>query len=166
MDNNFLLIIILIGFLYILFRNKISNENFAVVYDGDNMLAPISPKFVNSKEECNPEIYDIEEYLMKDDDGNPILDENGAASVSGYLCSMKNDKCPYVTKYNNTLVCNDNKHYFMVPPKKQKKNRDDLCKSINKNYINIEQRYNSVKKIWEPVGKTKAYCVTTLNLKK
>ena len=116
------------------------------------------PFFVNNQEDCNSDIYDVEEYT--------ITDENGEATSSGYVCSIKPDKCPYVTNYNKTLVCNDNRHYFVVPPKKQKKNRDDLCKSINKNYINVEQRYNSSKQTWEPVGKTKAYCVTTLGLKK
>jgi hypothetical protein len=166
MDNNFLLIIVLICVLYMLCKNIIFNENFSVVYDGDSLLTPSPPFFVNNKEDCNPDIYNIEEYIMKDDNGNPILDEEGAVSVSGYVCSIKDDKCPYVTKYNNQLVCNDAKHYFKVPPNKQKLNRDDLCKSINKKYINIEQRYNIKKQTWEPVGKTKAFCVTTLNLKK
>ena len=166
MDNNFLLIILLIVFLYFLFEYNKSNETFSVVYDGNTLVSPTPPFFVNNKEDCNPEVYDIEEYIMKDDNGEPVLDENGSASVSGYVCSIKPEKCPYVTNYKNALVCNDSKHYFMVPPKKQKKDRTDLCKSINKNAINIEQRFNVKKQIWEPVGKTKAYCVTTLNLKK
>lgn len=166
MDNNFLLIIVLIGVLYMLFKNNKSNEDFSVVYDGGLLLTPSPPFFVNNKEDCNPEIYDIEEYIMKDDNGNPVLDENGTVSASGFVCSIKSDKCPYVTKYNKELICNDNKHYYKVPAKKQKLNRDDLCKSINKKYINVEQIYNKNTNTWEPVGKTKVHCVTTLNIKK
>ena len=158
MDNNFLLIILMIVFLYFLFKYNKSNETFSVVYDGDVLVSPTDPVFVNNKEECNPDVYDTEPYIEKDD--------NDDVSLSGYLCLLKPEKCPYVTKYKNALVCNDSKHYFMVPPRKIKKDRSDLCKSINKNYINVEQRYNVSKQTWEPVGKTKAYCVTTMNLKK
>ena len=158
MDNNFLLIILMIVFLYFLFKYNKSNETFSVVYDGDVLVSPTDPFFVNNKEECNPDVYDTEPYIEKDD--------NGDVSLSGYLCLLKPEKCPYVTKYKNALVCNDSKHYFMVPPRKIKKDRGDLCKSINKNYINVEQRYNVSKQTWEPVGKTKAYCVTTMNIKK
>jgi hypothetical protein len=173
MDNNFLLIIVLIAVLYILFKNNVSNENFGAVYDGDILLERSPPFFVYNKEDCNPDIYDIEEYISNDDEGNPILDENGAVSIIGYMCSIKSDVCPYVTKYIDgqsggveKYICNDKQHYRRLPTNKVKPGRNDLCRNVNKKWINVEETYNKKLNTWEPVGRTKSQCVTTLNLKK
>jgi hypothetical protein len=177
--DNFLLIILLIILLYVLFKNKISNENFTVVYDGEELVEPTPPFFVNNLEDCNPDIYDIEEYILTDENGNPILDENESVSVSGYVCSIKQDICPYTVKHKkkyidengkeikvDRLICAGSKNYIKVPPKLQKKNRDDMCKKINKNYVNVEQVFSKKNQIWEDVGKTKIHCIKNLELKK